>query len=62
MAIAMGLSLSPGSLTILGNNMGIAGAAFLVVILTGLVIHLFTALSFGELSLHFTGPEGEREK
>lgn len=58
-ATAMGLLVSPGSLTILGNNMGIAGAAFLVVILTGLVVHLFTALSFGELSLHFTGPEGE---
>jgi amino acid transporter len=58
-AIAMGLLLSPGSLTILGNNMGRAGASFLVVILSGLVVHLFTALSFGELSLHFTGPEGE---
>lgn len=58
-AIAMGLLLSPGSLMILGNNMGIAGASFLVVILTGLVVHLFTALSFGELSLHFPGPEGE---
>jgi len=58
-AIAMGLLLSPGSLTILGNNMGTAGASFLVVILTGLVVHLFTALSFGELSLHFPGPDGE---
>lgn len=58
-AIAMGLLLSPGSLTILGNNMGIAGASFLVVILTGLVVHLFTALSFGELSLNFPGPDGE---
>ena len=58
-AITMGLLLSPGSLTILGNNMGTAGASFLVVILTGLVIHLFTALSFGELSLHFPGPDGE---
>ncbi len=58
-AIAMGLLLSPGSLTILGNNMGIAGASFLVVILTGLVVHLFTALSFGECSLHFPGPDGE---
>ena len=58
-AITMGLLLSPGSLTILGNNMGIAGASFLVVILTGLVVHLFTALSFGECSLHFPGPDGE---
>jgi amino acid transporter len=58
-AIAMGLLLSPGSLTILGNNMGTGGAYFLVVILTGLVVHLFTALSFGELSLHFPGPDGE---
>ncbi|MGD8985083.1 MAG: APC family permease [Desulfobacteraceae bacterium] len=58
-AIAMGLLLSPGSLTILGNNMGIAGASFLVVILTGLVVHFFTALSFGELSLHFPGADGE---
>ncbi len=58
-AIAMGLLLSPGSLTILGNNMGMAGASFLVIILTGLVVHLFTALSFGELSLHFPGPDGE---
>ena len=59
LATAMGLLLSPGTLTILGNNMGIAGASFLVVILTVLVVHLFTALSFGELSLHFPGPDGE---
>ncbi|MGD8227116.1 MAG: APC family permease [Desulfobacteraceae bacterium] len=58
-AIAMGLLLSPGSLTILGNSMGIAGAPFLLAILTGLVVHLFTALGFGELSLHFSGPDGE---
>ena len=58
-AIAMGLLLSPGSLTILGNNMGIAGASFLVVILTGLVVYLFTALAYGEIFSACPGPDGE---
>ncbi len=58
-AIAMGLLLSPGSLTILGNNMGIAGASFLIVILTGLVVYLFTALAYGEIFSAFPSPDGE---
>lgn len=58
-AIAMGLLLSPVSLTILGNNMGIVGAPFLIFILTALVIHLFTALAYGEIFSTFPGPEGE---
>jgi amino acid transporter len=58
-AIAMGLLLSPGSLTILGNNMGIAGAFFLVVMLTGLVVYLFTALAYGEILSACPGPDGE---
>jgi amino acid transporter len=58
-AIAMGLLLSPGSLTILGNNMGLVGAPFLIFILTALVIHLFTALAYGEIFSTFPGPEGE---
>ena len=58
-AIAMGLLLSPGSLTILGNNIGIVGVPFLIFILTALVIHLFTALAYGEIFSTFPGPEGE---
>lgn len=55
----MGLLLSPLSLTILGNSMGIVGAPFLIFILTALVFHLFTALAYGEIFLVFPSPEGE---
>ncbi len=58
-AMAVGLLISPESLTLLGNSVGIAGASFLIFILTGLVVHLFTALSFGERFSTFPGPGGE---
>ena len=59
LALAMGLMLSPESLTLLGNNMGIAGISFLVVVLSAMVVHLFTALSYGELFTLSPGPGGE---
>ena len=59
MAIAVGLLISPESLIILGNGMGIAGATFLIFILTGVVVHLFTALSIAGLFSAFPGLDGE---
>ena len=59
MAVAMGLMLSSESLTLLGNSAGVAGIYFLAFIPAALLLHLFTALSFGELLSPFPGPEGE---
>lgn len=59
MAVAMGLMLSSESLTLLGNSVGVARISFLVFIAAAAVLHLVTALSFGELMSTFPGPEGE---
>jgi amino acid transporter len=59
MALAMGLMFSSESLTLLGNNVGVAGIYFLAFIPAAVLLHLFTALSFGELLSPFPGPEGE---
>ena len=58
-AVAMGLMLSSESLTLLGNNVGVAGICFLVFIPVAVLLHVVTALSFGELMSTFPGPEGE---
>ena len=58
-AVAIGLMLSSESLTLLGNNAGVAGTSFLIFIPAALLLHLVTALSFGELLSPFPGPEGE---
>ena len=58
-AVSVGLMLSSESLTVLGNNVGVAGIFFLAFILAAILLHLFTALSFGELLSPFPGPEGE---
>ena len=59
MAVAMGLMLSSEVLTLLGNNVGVAGIYFLALIPAAILLHLFTALSYGELLSPFPGPEGE---
>jgi len=58
-AVAIGLMLSSESLTLLGNNAGAAGTSFLIFIPAAVLLHLVTALSFGELMSSFPGPEGE---
>jgi amino acid transporter len=58
-AVATGLMLSSESLTLLGNNAGIAGTSFLIFIPAAVLLHLVTALSFGELMSSFPGPQGE---
>jgi len=58
-AVAIGLMLSSESLTLLGNNAGVAGISFLIFIPVAVLLHLVTALSFGELMSPFPGPEGE---
>jgi amino acid transporter len=57
--LATGIMLSPDSLTLLGNNFGVMGLSFLVVIPSVMVVHLFTALSYGALYTRFSGPGGE---
>lgn len=59
LALAMGLMLSPESLVILGNAMGIAGVSFLLFIMSAMVIHLFTALSYGEVYSLYKGAGSE---
>lgn len=59
LALAVGLMLSPESLIILGNNMGVAGISFLVCIISAMVVHLFTALSYGALYTLYNGQGGE---
>jgi amino acid transporter len=59
MAVAIGLMFSNEALTLLGNNVGVAGTYFLIFIPVAVLLHLFTALSFGELLSPFPGPEGE---
>jgi amino acid transporter len=51
--------LSPESLVVLGNNVGFAGISFLAVVLAAVVLHLLSALSYGELFSLFPGPGGE---
>jgi len=58
-AVAIGLMLSSESLTLLGNNAGVAGISFLIFIPAAVLLHMVTALSFGELMSPFPGPEGE---
>ncbi len=58
-AVAIGLMLSSEPLTLLGNNVGVAGISFLVFIPGAVLLHVVTALSFGELMASFPGPEGE---
>ena len=59
MAVAIGLMLSSESLTLLGNNVGVAGVSFLVFIPAAALLHVVTALSFGEIKSFFPGPGGE---
>ena len=58
-AVAMGVMLSSESLTLLGNNVGAAGIYFLAFIPAAVLLHLITALSYGELLSPFPGPKGE---
>lgn len=58
-ALVMGLMLSPESLTLFGNNIGLAGIPFLVIILLAATIQIFTALSYGELFALFPGQGSE---
>ena len=52
-AVAIGLMLSSEPLTLLGNNVGVAGISFLVFIPGAVLLHVVTALSFGELMSSF---------
>ncbi len=57
LTIAMGIMLSPESLTLLGNAMGNIGSYFLLCIISAMVIHFFTALSYGALPVIY-GEQG----
>lgn len=59
LALATGMMLSPDSLSLLGNNMGSMGIYFLIVVLSVMVVHLLTALSYGEMFTLF--PEAGSE-
>ena len=58
-AVAIGLMLSSESLTLLGNSVGLAGPSFFIFIPVAALLHMITALSFGELISSFPGPDGE---
>ena len=61
LALVMGLMLSSESLILLGNNMGDMGIFFLVAIFFAIIVHIFTALSYGELFVLFPGPASETQ-
>ncbi|NNK84852.1 MAG: APC family permease [Desulfobacterales bacterium] len=58
-AVAIGLMLSSESLTLLGNSVGLAGPSFFIFLTVAALLHMITALSFGELLSSFPGPDGE---
>lgn len=58
-ALAMGLMLSPETLTILGNSVGEAGTACYIIVLSAASIHLLTVLSYGQLFSILPGPDLE---
>ncbi|MDY6855160.1 MAG: amino acid permease [Thermodesulfobacteriota bacterium] len=60
-ALAMGLMLSSESLGLLGNNIGIAGIPFFASILIAVIVHVSTALRYGELFAMFPGAKGEAQ-
>ncbi len=55
----MGLMLSPASLVLLGNSMGRFGLSYYIVILSVMILQLFTANSYRELMNRFPGSGGE---
>lgn len=57
----MGLMLSSESLGLLGNNIGIAGIPFFASILIAVIVHVSTALRYGELFAMFPGAKGEAQ-
>jgi len=59
LAFAIGLMLSPASLVLLGNSMGKFGLSYCFVILSIMILQLFTANSYGELLNRFPGSGGE---
>ncbi|MDX1778736.1 MAG: amino acid permease, partial [Thermodesulfobacteriota bacterium] len=59
LVLALGIMLSPETLILLGNGMGELGSLFLVCLISGIVIHLFTALVYGAVSSHYGGPAPE---
>ena len=58
-ALAIGIMLSPESLILLGNNVGLAGISFLGGILVAVLAHIFTAISYGKSFELFPGQESE---
>lgn len=59
LVLALGIMLSPETLILLGNGMGELGSLFLVCLITGIVIHLFTALGYGAVSSYYGSPAPE---
>jgi amino acid transporter len=59
LAFSIGLMLSPASLVLLGNSMGKFGLSYCIVILSVMILQLFTANSYRELLGRFPGPGGE---
>jgi amino acid transporter len=60
-AIAVGLMISPESLIILGNSMGLAGYYFLFAILLAVIIQGITGLNYGKIFSLYPGPGGEAQ-
>ncbi|NIN66171.1 MAG: hypothetical protein GTO63_16050, partial [Anaerolineae bacterium] len=46
LVLAMGLMLSPESLVVLGNSMGVAGLSFIAALIAAMVLHFFAVLSY----------------
>ena len=61
LCVGLGLMLSPRSLVLVGNGMGRAGDAYLLILLSWLVLFLFTAASYGRAAALFPGSAGEFE-
>ena len=59
LVLALGIMLSPETLILLGNGMGELGSLFLVCLISGIVIHLFTALGYGAVSSYYGSPAPE---
>jgi amino acid transporter len=58
-SVAMGLLVSPETLTALGNSVGKTGQGFVGFVLLAGVIHLLTTLAYDTTSALYPGPSGE---
>ena len=61
LSIALGVMLSPESLTVLGNGMGSGGGFFLISLVVAVFAHFLTALSYGELPIRHPGLSAESD-